>query len=286
MAEQEELIALSNLHIEPNNCPLEEPISLAMDFELSEQAGCLRDSFWEVKFIADQANKRKIVGARFASRALQIAPRNTHGKNAHCLCVLPSSPVLGQTPPQDLVPGPQQMSFSVCAARRLSVAHRTRLVELPWPRPRVRLVLTRAPMTSHAGGRGRCVAFEAARSGQRGLADGDALLRWRTARDRAGLHGDAGDAGAGWDAHSFSVQPTRLSAPMSQPVPAAGESLPGALPRCVGASAAHRAVWSGPLDVPRKRQPARVRSCRTRNGRDASRWQGCDLMHPLPRRRT
>ena len=131
-----------------------------------------------------------------------------------------------------------------------------------------------------AGGRGRRVASEAARSRQCGFADGDALLRWRTARDRAGLHGDAGDAGAGWDAHSFSVQPTRLSAPMSQPVPAAGESLPGALPRCVGASAAYRrVVWSsGPLDVPRKNTHARMG--------DASRWQGCDLMHPLPRRRT
>ena len=33
-----------------------------MDFELRDHAGALQDAFWEVKFIADQTNKRKIVG--------------------------------------------------------------------------------------------------------------------------------------------------------------------------------------------------------------------------------
>lgn len=68
MAEQqsdEDLIGLSHVHIEPNNCVLEEPINLAMDFDLRAHAGELRDTFWEVKFIADQTNKRKIVGADF-----------------------------------------------------------------------------------------------------------------------------------------------------------------------------------------------------------------------------
>ena len=68
MAEQqsdEDLIGLAHVHIEPNNCVLEEPIHLAMDFDLRAHAGELRDTFWEVKFIADQTNKRKIVGAEF-----------------------------------------------------------------------------------------------------------------------------------------------------------------------------------------------------------------------------
>ena len=60
--EPEDLIELKHLSIEPNNCQLEEPIHLAMDFEIRDHAGELRDAFWEVKFIADQTNKRKIVG--------------------------------------------------------------------------------------------------------------------------------------------------------------------------------------------------------------------------------
>ena len=53
-----EVISLQHVHIEPNNCPIEEPITLEMDFTTAVD---LRDARWEVKFMADQCNKRKIV---------------------------------------------------------------------------------------------------------------------------------------------------------------------------------------------------------------------------------
>lgn len=92
MAEQEELIALTSLHIEPNNCPLEEPISLAMDFELSGAAGVLQDSFWEVKFIADQTNKRKIVGAHCAFT--RLAARSLHSRRETLTAFFMRAPIL------------------------------------------------------------------------------------------------------------------------------------------------------------------------------------------------
>jgi hypothetical protein len=74
-----DVITLEAVAIEPNNCALEEPLSLTMDFTT---AANLLDARWEVKFMADQANKRKIV-------------------------------VLGTTPPVDYPAGTHQMTFAV-----------------------------------------------------------------------------------------------------------------------------------------------------------------------------
>lgn len=54
----EEALSVQALSIEPNNCPLEEPLSLAIDFSTTRELPSAR---WEVRFVADQANKRKIV---------------------------------------------------------------------------------------------------------------------------------------------------------------------------------------------------------------------------------
>ena len=76
---ESELILLQHVHIEPNNCAIEEPLLLEMDFVAHVD---LLDARWEIKFMADQANKRKII-------------------------------VLGETPMQDYPAGAHQMAFSV-----------------------------------------------------------------------------------------------------------------------------------------------------------------------------
>ena len=118
-AMQEDAVTVEHISIEPNNCPLEEPITLSMDFELRDHAGALQDAFWEVKFIADQTNKRKIVGT--------LSPTAHHGTHPrpektelfmplYLFAPFSLDAVLGQTPPQEMVPGPQQMSFHVRVA--------------------------------------------------------------------------------------------------------------------------------------------------------------------------
>jgi len=77
--EAQEVVSVQGLSISPNNCPMEEPLDLAMDFTITRDLPAAR---WEIKFIADQANKRKIV-------------------------------VLGETPTVDYAAGPQSMVFSV-----------------------------------------------------------------------------------------------------------------------------------------------------------------------------
>ncbi|KAL1515514.1 hypothetical protein AB1Y20_002136 [Prymnesium parvum] len=79
MADEPEVVSVQSLSISPNNCPLEEPLDLAMDFTITRPLPAAR---WVVKFIADQADKRKIV-------------------------------VLGETPPVDYAAGQHSMSFSV-----------------------------------------------------------------------------------------------------------------------------------------------------------------------------
>lgn len=57
MAEPE-AVTLTAVSIEPNNCPLEEPLNIAMDFSTARDLAHAR---WEIRFVADTANKRKIV---------------------------------------------------------------------------------------------------------------------------------------------------------------------------------------------------------------------------------
>ena len=86
-----EHITLVGVHIEPNNCPIEEELTLTMDFDTKVDVVGAR---WEVRFIADTAAKRKIV-------------------------------CLGQTKEQDYHTGQHQMSFTV---DKIDVSHLKRHV--------------------------------------------------------------------------------------------------------------------------------------------------------------
>ena len=57
MADDE--VKVEELSIEPNNCPLEERLALSMKFVLPR---ALPKACWRIRFIADQTNKRKIIG--------------------------------------------------------------------------------------------------------------------------------------------------------------------------------------------------------------------------------
>lgn len=72
-------LVLVDVRIEPNNCPIEAALMLEMDFDTKVDVLGAR---WEIRFIADQTNKRKIV-------------------------------CLGQTPPQDYPVGQHSMRFEV-----------------------------------------------------------------------------------------------------------------------------------------------------------------------------
>jgi hypothetical protein len=87
----EDLIELHQVNIEPNNCRLEEPLHIDMEFTTKAP---LENAFWEVKFIADQAHKRKIV-------------------------------LLGETPPTFYGDGLHTMSFDVDA---IDVSNLSRVV--------------------------------------------------------------------------------------------------------------------------------------------------------------
>ena len=86
-----EHIVLVGIRVEPNNCPIEEELTLTMDFDTKVD---VLGGRWEVRFIADTASKRKIV-------------------------------CLGQTAEQDYHAGQHQMAFTV---DRIDVSHLKRHV--------------------------------------------------------------------------------------------------------------------------------------------------------------
>lgn len=55
---EEDAVTVELISIEPNNCPLVEELKLEMHFT-SQKA--LPDAYWQVRYIADQTGKRKIV---------------------------------------------------------------------------------------------------------------------------------------------------------------------------------------------------------------------------------
>ena len=91
MSEEEPAISVQveAISIEPNNCPLEEQLDLAMQFTCEKPVA---DASWRVRFIADQTGKRKIVE-------------------------------LGATATESYGAGPQRMQFSV---PKVSVEHLSR----------------------------------------------------------------------------------------------------------------------------------------------------------------
>lgn len=89
MAREE--VGVSKITIEPNNCPLESPIRMAISFTCPTE---ISEARWVVRFIADQVDKRKIIE-------------------------------LGCTPTVNYSAGPQQMDFSV---DQVDVAHLKRHV--------------------------------------------------------------------------------------------------------------------------------------------------------------
>lgn len=86
-----EHVVLVGIRVEPNNCPIEEELTLTMDFDTKVD---VLGGRWEVRFIADTASKRKIV-------------------------------CLGQTAEQDYHAGQHQMAFTV---DRIDVSHLKRHV--------------------------------------------------------------------------------------------------------------------------------------------------------------
>ena len=86
-----EVVTVEAISVDPNNCALDCELNIAMSFTALQ---FLPQARWEIRFIADQAHKRKIVE-------------------------------LGATPTQDYAVGEHSMSFSV---PEVSVAHLSRHV--------------------------------------------------------------------------------------------------------------------------------------------------------------
>ena len=57
-AMEEDAVTVEHISIEPNNCPLVEELKLEMHFTCHK---ALADAYWQVRYIADQTGKRKIV---------------------------------------------------------------------------------------------------------------------------------------------------------------------------------------------------------------------------------
>jgi len=86
-----EVVTVEAISVDPNNCALDCELNIAMSFTALQS---LPQARWEIRFIADQAHKRKIVE-------------------------------LGSTPTQDYPVGEHSMNFSV---PEVSVAHLSRHV--------------------------------------------------------------------------------------------------------------------------------------------------------------
>ena len=86
-----EVVTVEAISVDPNNCALDCELNIAMSFTALQ---FLPQARWEIRFIADQAHKRKIVE-------------------------------LGSTPTQDYPVGEHSMTFSV---PEVSVAHLSRHV--------------------------------------------------------------------------------------------------------------------------------------------------------------
>ena len=56
--EQDQLLQLTHVAIDPNNCPLDAPLTVEIEFESLFD---FPSTHWEITFIADYANKRKMV---------------------------------------------------------------------------------------------------------------------------------------------------------------------------------------------------------------------------------
>ena len=90
-AQPPDVVTVETISVEPNNCALDCELNIAMSFTALQ---FLPQARWEIRFIADQAQKRKIVE-------------------------------LGSTPVQDYAVGEHSMNFSV---GEVSVAHLSRHV--------------------------------------------------------------------------------------------------------------------------------------------------------------
>lgn len=146
MDEMAEPLRLESLSIDPNNCRLEEPLHLNMQYSLERD---LLDARWEIKvrpdaacpqlphmpsdpfrdassqFIADQASARKIVGELPCPAAALLVHSPSPGTYSRACRDTHPPAVLGETAPQDLCAGPHAMDFSVA---EVSVSHLKRHV--------------------------------------------------------------------------------------------------------------------------------------------------------------
>ena len=162
-------VSVTKIEVEPNDCALEDPLDLSIEFILD---GEVTDAWWEIKarlarrlrrepatVIASTRRARSIWSTRFGTATSKVRASSARPAGVWDLGCRDALTVLGRTEPTSYAPGPCSMFFEVGCRQNLR-----------GPR-------TQRRVFGGAGGSHQCKPHRAERARDLRAADGDAQSR-------------------------------------------------------------------------------------------------------------